>query len=104
MADELPSGQEPGDALTAEEPDRAQPAYEVEADDVANEEEEENFEAGMRRNAADYDAHDVDQDNKLDFAEFCAMVRSREEGDHTDEELAQRFAELDEDGSGKVEF
>ena len=93
-------------ALMAEEPGRAPPAYEEEAGDVAREEEEEeeNFEEGMRRNAADYEAHDVDQDNKLDFAEFCAMVRSREEGEHTDEELHQRFVELDEDGSGKVDM
>ena len=76
----------------------------VETDDVANEEAEETFDAGMRHAAQDYDAHDVDQDNKLDFGEFCAMVRDREEGDHTDEELNARFVELDEDGSGKVDM
>ena len=36
-------------------------AAEVEADDVANEgEAEEDFVAGMRQNAMDYQAHDVD--------------------------------------------
>ena len=49
----------------------------AEEDDVANEVEEENFEAGMKQNAAEYDAADVDQDRKLDFGEFCAMVRWR---------------------------
>ena len=61
-------------------------------EDVAGEEEEENFEAGMHRAARDYEAHDVDQDNKLDFGEFCAMVRSREEGNFTEEQLQERFA------------
>lgn len=32
------------------------------------------------------------------------MVRQREEGGHTDEELQRRFEELDEDGSGKVDM
>ena len=71
---------------------------------MAGEEEEENFEAGMHRAARDYEAHDVDQDNKLDFGEFCAMVRSREEGNFTEEELQERFNELDLDGSGKVDM
>ena len=73
-------------------------------EDVANEEEEEDFETGMRRNAQDYEAADVDQDNKLDFGEFCAMVRGREEGTFTDEELQERFNKLDADGSGKVDM
>ena len=58
----------------------------------------------MRRNAQDYEAADVDQDNKLDFGEFCAMVRNREEGDFTEEELRERFTELDADGSGKIDL
>ena len=61
----------------------------AEADDVANEQEED-FEIGMRRRAIDYTTHDINQDNKLDFDEFCAMVRQREEGDHTEDEL-RRF-------------
>ena len=30
---------------------------------------------GMRRNAQDYQTHDKDQDGKLDFDEFCSLVR-----------------------------
>jgi len=73
-------------------------------EDVGNAEEEEDFETGMRRNAQDYEAADADQDNKLDFDEFCGMVRQREEGDFTEEELRSRFNELDADGSGKVDM
>ena len=40
----------------------------------------------------------------LDFDEFSAMVRSREEGDFTEEQLRERFNELDADGSGKVDM
>ena len=76
----------------------------VEEDDVAGDgEEEENFEAGMRQNAMDYQAHDVDNDGKLDFDEFCALVREREVADHTEEELLARFHALDADGSGQVD-
>ena len=75
-------------------------------DDVANEgsDAEEDFEAGMRQNAMDFQAQDVDGDHKLDFGEFCALVRDREEGDHTEEELLARFKMLDADGSGKVDL
>ena len=50
------------------------------------------------------DAADADNDGKLDFDEFCAFVRDREEGEFTDEELRKRFEALDEDGSGKVDM
>ena len=73
------------------------------ADDVAGDGEDD-FGVGVRRNAQDFAAQDVDHDNKLDFDEFCAMVREREEGSHTDEELQTRFNELDADGSGKVDM
>ena len=72
--------------------------------DVGNDDEEENFEAGMQRNAQDYEAHDADQDNKLDFGEFCSLVRQREDVDFSDEDLRVRFEELDSDGSGKVDL
>eukprot|EP00966_Prymnesium_polylepis_P193760 4490929-Prymnesium_polylepis.1 len=65
---------------------------------------EEDFESGMRQNAMEYQTHDADQDNKLDFDEFCALVREREVGDHSDEALRQRFEALDRDGSGKVDL
>ena len=65
---------------------------------------EEDFEEGMRQNAEEYDAADKDADNKLDFTEFCAMVRQREVGEFTEEELRARFVALDSDGSGKVDM
>merc|ERR1711965_1144800 len=65
---------------------------------------EEDFEVGMRQNAAERDAADADNDGKLDFAEFCSFVRDREEGEFTEEELKKRFDALDEDGSGKVDM
>ena len=91
-------------ATVAEEDD-------VEEDDVATAKDvdtvgsgEVAFAVGMRRAAMDYDAHDVDGDQKLDFGEFCAMVRERETGEHTDEELKERFKAIDADGSGQVDM
>ena len=65
---------------------------------------EEKFEDGMRQNAMELQAIDADNDHKLDFVEFCALVRERELGDHTDEELKERFQALDADGSGKIDM
>ena len=65
---------------------------------------EEDFAFGMRRNAMEYDAHDVDGDQKLNFVEFSAMIREREAGEQTDEELMARFKALDADGSGQVDM
>ena len=65
---------------------------------------EEDFDTGMRQNAMEREAADADNDGKLDFAEFCVFVRDREEGEFTDKELKERFAALDEDGSGKVDM
>ena len=80
------------------------PAEAEDEEDVANAEAEEDFAAGMANAAVDYQAHDTDGDHKLDFDEFCALVRDRESGDHTEEELRARFEQLDADGSGQVDL
>ena len=66
--------------------------------------EEEDFERGMRLNALDCVAADVNSDGRLDFDEFCGLVRAREVGFHSETALRQRFAALDADGSGLVEM
>ena len=58
----------------------------------------------MRKKAMAYDAHDVNGDQRLDFGEFCALVRERESGEHTEKELRERFDALDSDKSGYVDF
>ena len=58
----------------------------------------------VRLDALGFEIADTDQDQKLDFAEFCALVRRREEGPHTHAELAERFEALDADNSGKVDM
>lgn len=73
-------------------------------DDVAAVEEDEAFEVGMRQNAMEYSAADADNDNKLDFGEFCVMVREREAHDFTEAQLRFRFEQLDADRSGKVDM
>jgi Ca2+-binding EF-hand superfamily protein/predicted esterase len=65
---------------------------------------EQDFGEGMQRAAEDRDAADKDIDNKLDFGEFCELVRGREEGDIPDEELKVRFELLDVDKTGKIEM
>jgi len=65
---------------------------------------EQEFGEGMQRAAKDHDDADADIDNKLDFEEFCSLVRSREEGDHQSSELRMRFEALDVDGTGKVDM
>ena len=86
-----------GRAISETAPPSAEPE-DGDPEDVANDEAEEDFEAGMRHAAADYQAHDTDGDHKLDFNEFCVLVRDRESGEHTDEELRARFEQLDADG------
>ena len=62
------------------------------------------FEGIMRQKALDYETADVNNDKQLDIDEFCAMVRGREVGPFSDEELRRRFDELDIDGSGTIEL
>eukprot|EP00966_Prymnesium_polylepis_P002109 48343-Prymnesium_polylepis.1 len=66
--------------------------------------EEDQLEVALRQDMMEYDAHDRDRDQKLDFDEFCALVAERETGHHSVEELRQRFEELDADHSGKVDL
>ena len=75
-----------------------------EEDDVANGDEEERFETGVRRSALDFVQHDKNADKMLDYDEYCALVREREEarGGHTDEELRLRFDDLDDGKTGRV--
>ena len=76
------------------------------ADDVAGDvsDSEETFAAGMRHNAADFDAHALRNDHTLNFHEFCAMIREREEGSHSTFTLEQRFQALDTNHSGSIEM
>jgi Ca2+-binding EF-hand superfamily protein/tetratricopeptide (TPR) repeat protein len=75
-----------------------------EEDDVANAEEEEAFDVGMRQNAMEFDAADVDRDTKLSFEEFGAMIREREEGEHSEEELRVRFNSIDENNNNRIDL
>jgi Ca2+-binding EF-hand superfamily protein len=62
------------------------------------------FVTGMRYNAADRDAFDANDDKKLDFVEFCAFLRDREQGNIPDVELRSRFDALDENGNGFIDM
>ena len=66
---------------------------------------QETFRTAMRNNAMEYDEADAVQPSQdgLNFVGFCAMVRERELGEHTDDELRARFIALDITGTGKVE-
>ena len=64
----------------------------------------ESFSTAMRQNAAEYDAAEEIDDSQegLNFKEFCDLVREREIGDHTPQELRKRFRELDVTGTGRI--
>ena len=47
---------------------------------------------------------DIDNDGRLSYIEFCAMVRQREGKEHTDTALMARFKALDVDGSGFIDM
>ena len=67
---------------------------------------QETFRTAMRQNAIEYDVAEEESKSTapgLNFSEFCALVHSREEGDHPEEELRARFRALDITGSGMIE-
>ena len=55
----------------------------------------------MKRNAADYRRR-MDRVLQLDYKNFCDLVRAREPGGHTQEELKHRFDEIDRNKNGKI--
>ena len=71
-------------------------------DDVVGSGEEE-FDTGIRQNEMERDAADLDQDRRLDLAEFSTFLRDREDGDIGDDEIAERFAALDKDDNGRID-
>ena len=82
--------------------DDPQPAVDAGAD-IAGEGERE-FATGMRQAEIDRQLADADEDGMLTLDEFSSLVKEREEGEHTDEELRERFNRLDTDGSGRIEL
>jgi Ca2+-binding EF-hand superfamily protein/tetratricopeptide (TPR) repeat protein len=91
-------------AIPGNRSDSVATGEEVEPNDVANAHEEEAFEVGMRQNAMEFDAADVNRDTKLDFGEFSAMIKEREHGAHTEEELRARFKSIDENNNDRVDL
>ena len=58
----------------------------------------------LRRDAMALSAADADNDQLLDFREFCALIQSREGGEQAPNELRNRFDALDLNGNGKIEM
>ena len=56
------------------------------------------FEEGMRQNALEYMAADEDESGSLDFAEFVALVREMEAGEHSTRELRKKEMQLRQAG------
>jgi Ca2+-binding EF-hand superfamily protein len=61
------------------------------------------FDTIMRKRATEFGAADLDFDGKLDFNEYCIMVRNRETTEYTETQLREKFNALDLDGSGKID-
>ena len=72
---------------------------------------QETFKTAMRQNAMEFDEARArtppdlggKQGDGLNFHEFCHLVRDREDGEFTEQELRERFLALDLTGSGLIE-
>ena len=64
----------------------------------------EQFESVMQERAESFGHADLNKDGKLDFDEYCSMVKFRETTQYTEKQLRQKFAEMDVDNSGAVEL
>ena len=51
----------------------------------------------------DFASYDHNDDGVLDYKEFCQLVLSTELQEHSEDELRERFRELDEDQSGQID-
>ena len=49
-------------------------------------------------------ASSADGDGTLNLAEFSALIRGREDGEHSEEELKKRFDALDVNGTGQIDM
>jgi Ca2+-binding EF-hand superfamily protein len=63
---------------------------------------EADFYATLHKAAIAADRADGDGDGRLSFDEVSELVREREEGEHSEAELAARFTAMDADASGHV--
>ena len=64
---------------------------------------EEGFDPSMRHNWIDFDLTDVTQHRRLNADEFNSWVRFREEGEHADADLEQRFLSMEIDQDGRID-
>lgn len=62
----------------------------------------ERFETGVRQNAMEFDAADLNRDRVLSFDEFSDFVREREVGIFPEAVLRRRFEDMDENRDGYV--
>ena len=89
-----------GEDLTEEEylAEKRRKAAELEAAAI------EGFRINMRQMLMDLDALDTDRDRTLDFYEYSRLIKEREMGVHTRDALRCRFDNLDQDGSGLIDY